>query len=115
VAGGLAGAPACRPRSSDEVLADFSNFGPAIDIAGPGVCILSTLPDGSLGTMSGTSMAAPHVSGAAALLARSLDDPTSRDDVLAIRQRLIDTGNLGWFDDSGDGVQEPLLDVTSLQ
>lgn len=46
----------------------FSNFGATtVDVAGPGDGILSTLPGGTFGSMSGTSMAAPHVTGAVAL------------------------------------------------
>jgi subtilisin family serine protease len=51
-------------------LATFSNYGASnVDIGAPGVQILSTLPNGYIGYMNGTSMAAPHVTGAAALYA----------------------------------------------
>src|SRR6185503_3531023 len=48
--------------------AAFSNYGPYVDVAAPGVNIFSTLPENRYGFQSGTSMAAPHVSGAAALV-----------------------------------------------
>jgi subtilisin family serine protease len=109
--GGGGGAPSCRPTSQDDVLADFSNFGTSVEVAAPGVCILSTWNDGGLNTISGTSMASPHVAGAAAILASGTRDPQNRAQVLAIRQRIVSTGNLNWTDNSGDGVKEPLLDV----
>jgi thermitase len=46
----------------------FSNFGTNVDVCAPGVNIYSSMPDDSHGFLDGTSMAAPHVAGLAALV-----------------------------------------------
>ncbi len=48
--------------------ASFSNFGTKVDVAAPGVNIYSTYPDDTYTFLAGTSMAAPHVTGLAALI-----------------------------------------------
>ncbi|MCL1819487.1 MAG: S8 family serine peptidase [Oscillospiraceae bacterium] len=61
-------------------LAPFSNYGAvSVDIAAPGINILSTTLNGTYGYKSGTSMAAPHVTGAAALLKGYRPDLTAMD------------------------------------
>ena len=54
--------------TQSDTRASFSNYGSWVDLYAPGVSIWSTYPGGSYRQMSGTSMAAPHVSGAIAVL-----------------------------------------------
>jgi len=69
-------------------LASFSNYGRnTVDIAAPGVSILSTVLGNSYSSYNGTSMATPHVSGIAALL--SAYDPSLS--VAALKSRILST------------------------
>jgi subtilisin len=59
---------AVAASDNNDKRASFSSTGAAVELIAPGVSIYSTLPDGSYGTYSGTSMASPHVAGAAAVV-----------------------------------------------
>ena len=84
------GIVAVAATDSNDNLAVFSNYGSqTVDLGAPGVSILSTLPGGGYGVYSGTSMATPHVSGAAALI-RALAPDLG---VLALKQRLLDSAD----------------------
>jgi streptogramin lyase len=98
----------------DDKSAKYSNWGSAIDVAAPGTCIESILPGEKLGMMIGTSVAAPHVAGAAAIIAsRSGKNPANKADVEAIRNTIVANGSSDWTDTSGDGIKEPLLNVSN--
>jgi subtilisin family serine protease len=91
-----------------DILASFSNFGATtVDLAAPGVNILSTLPGNRYGSYSGTSMATPHVTGVAALIksnSSSLDDAQIKDKIL----RMVDKkGNLQGTSVTGGRLNAP--------
>ena len=65
--GGAEGVVSVGASDESDAAASFSNYGPAVDIYAPGVDVESTIPGGGTDTYSGTSMASPHVAGAAAL------------------------------------------------
>ena len=77
--------------------ATFSNNGPEVDLAAPGVEIYSTWPwlDGYF-TKSGTSMAAPHVSGVAALVWSHWPAWSNVAVSAQITQTAVDVANPGW-------------------
>ena len=100
----------------DDALAVFSNFGDTVDIAAPGVNIFSTFKDGTYATLSGTSMAAPYVTGAAALY-KSNHPSASPSSVLnnllseGSKNLSCDGKGFGSFFGDKDNKKEPMLDV----
>jgi hypothetical protein len=86
---------AVAATDSNDGRASFSNYGTKVEVAAPGVGILSTVnPDLNAGTeyasFSGTSMATPHVSGVAALI---WSVPSLGTSNAAVRDRLFNTAD----------------------
>ena len=107
--GGL-GKMTCRV-GQDDTLADFSNYGAGVDLIAPGVCITSTWKGGGYNTTSGTSMASPHVTGAAALYLS--DHPGASP--AAVAGALKAAGNFLWNAvGDQDQTKETLLNVDAL-
>ncbi len=93
--------------TATDTVASFSNIASFLDLLAPGVGIESSEPSGAFGVMSGTSMAAPHVSAAIALLRQQ--SPTATIDELV--ERLRTTGVP--ITDPRSGAEVPRISVLS--
>lgn len=90
----------------------FSSTGPEVELAAPGLNIVSTLPLGTYGTGSGTSLAAPHVTGAAALvIAAGVQGPQNVRALL--NQTALDLGTAGRDPRYGHGLVDVEAAVTA--
>ncbi len=115
----------------NDQLATFSNYGKtSVDLAAPGVSIYSTIPDGKFDAMQGTSMACPHVAGAAALFLSA--NPTftplqvkeallnTVDKLSALAAKTVSGGRLNVYnllalkDSDGDGMPDEWEDANGL-
>ena len=77
-------------------VASFSNYGDWIDVAAPGVNILSTVPNNGYDSYSGTSMATPHVSGLTALLWSQFPNYTAEQITTLLEASAVDLGAPGF-------------------
>ncbi|CAM06291.1 subtilisin family serine protease [Saccharopolyspora erythraea NRRL 2338] len=69
----------------DDTSADFTNFGKVVEGYAPGVDIVSTVPGGGTETMSGTSMASPHMAGVGALFLQANPDAKPADVITGLQ------------------------------
>nr|WP_243449919.1 S8 family serine peptidase [Neobacillus terrae] len=88
---------------SNDKITSFSNFGNYIDLSAPGESIYSTISGSSYQWMSGTSMAAPVVSGAAALILSKNPSLSPAQVIDTLKRSALDLGTKGWDQYYGAG------------
>jgi subtilisin family serine protease len=105
----VANAVTVGATQSNDAAATFSNYGTCVDILAPGVSITSSWSTGdtATNTISGTSMATPHVAGAAALTLQA--NPTWSPQ--QVRDQLVNTATTGAISNVGTGTPNRLLFV----
>jgi subtilisin len=101
--------------------ASFSPIGPEVELAAPGVNILSTVKGDGYGNLSGTSQAAPHVAGTAALIISSNlsdvndDGMVNNEDVrLQLQSTAQDLGDPGKDDTYGYGLVKAFITSAAI-
>ncbi len=93
---GYSSVMAISAMNSSDNIASWSNYGYEIELAAPGVSIYSTYKSGGYTTMSGTSMACPHVSGTAALAWAVHPGYTNNQIRQLLQNTAEDLGASGW-------------------
>jgi subtilisin family serine protease len=83
-------------HDSGNVNASWSNFGSLVDLSAPGVSVLSTSRSGGTATMSGTSMASPHVAGALALYRANNPTASGTQAMSAVKANTSGTSSRGF-------------------
>lgn len=98
-------------------IASFSSHNSEVDIAAPGVDVLSTIPqsDSSYAEYSGTSMATPHVAGVAALLMSQFPSKRGSDIRTALQSSARDVGACGKDQLFGNGIIDAMAAATYLE
>jgi subtilisin family serine protease len=86
---------AVSATTQSDQLADFSRRGPEVALCAPGEGITSFLPGGQTATRSGTSFAAPHVSGTLALVLSAFPSLSAQQAVSLLMGSAIDLGARG--------------------
>jgi subtilisin family serine protease len=97
------GALAIAASDQNDRRAPYSNHGPEVDLAAPGSSIYSTCVGNSYCYKSGTSMAAPHVSGLAALIWSVYPDHTAAQVTERLQETAQDIESPGWDEYTGWG------------
>ncbi len=87
---------AVSATDKSDVITDFSNYGNYIDLAAPGKDIYSTVTKSSYSNMSGTSMAAPVITGTAALILSKNPYLTPSQVEGILKKSVKDLGSKGW-------------------
>ncbi|WP_407646762.1 S8 family serine peptidase [Fluctibacter halophilus] len=89
---------------SNESRASYSQYNSQVEIAAPGSSVYSTYPDNSYATLSGTSMATPHVAGAAALVWSFFPSCSNEEIRAALNATAKDKGSSGRDTQYGYGI-----------
>ncbi|HLC22165.1 MAG TPA: S8 family peptidase [Candidatus Nanoarchaeia archaeon] len=100
---------AVSATDSTDALASFSSVGPEVELAAPGVSVLSTWKGGGYNTISGTSMATPHVSGVAALAIEANPTLTNVEIRALLQSTADDLGAVGRDTSFGYGLVDAEL------